>query len=88
MTKMFYNCKNIKNIVLNNNNYIYIMPNDLSSAFYNCISLTSLTLKYFQTDYLKEITIYFDFDILLIILLNINLSTIKYLCKLLCKSYW
>ena len=56
MTKMFYNCYQIKNISLNNNNRnYYIYPNDMSSMFYNCITLTSLDLINFRTDKVQHI---------------------------------
>ena len=35
--------------------YSYFYTNDLSYAFYNCVSLFSLEFKYFRTDYAKEI---------------------------------
>ena len=57
MTKMFYNCKSLTNIILDidYNNYVnvsagesyyYNYPDDLSYAFYNCTSLVNLELKY------------------------------------------
>ena len=56
MTKMLFNCTSLSTVTLNTNNYQYIYPNDLSLSFYNCISLISLTFKYFKTDNLKEIS--------------------------------
>ena len=69
MTKMFYNCKNITTIIFdigynripieflptNYRTIYYYLPDDLSYAFYNCISLTDLQLYYLKTDSTKEI---------------------------------
>ena len=68
ITRMFYNCKNIETIVFDiiyNRFYFdyystvqlnkYYLPEDLSYAFYNCISLTNLQLYYFRTYRTKEI---------------------------------
>ena len=63
--KIFYNCTNLtvitfdisynNNINISSENYYYYYPNDLSHAFYNCISLTNLEFRYFKTDAVKEI---------------------------------
>ena len=66
ITRMFYNCKNIKTIIFDNIynrmpdisaslRNVYYYPVDLSYAFYNCISLTNLQLFYFRTHYTQEI---------------------------------
>ena len=70
MSKMFYNCYNIEHIEFKSVAYYsycscyedgsnYFHPNDLSSIFYNCSSLTTLNLKYLKTDYTKDISYMF-----------------------------
>ena len=60
MSKMFYNCQNIRkvNILTGNTNY-YIFPNDLNSIFYNCISLKSVNLEYFRLDNARNMSYMF-----------------------------
>ena len=58
MSKMFYQCDNIKNIIFYDyDDYFY--PKDLSSIFYNCTSLISLYFNYFRTYYLLDISYMF-----------------------------
>ena len=70
ITRMFYNCKNIATIIFDisgnkkvnisaGQEYTYYYPIGLSHAFYNCISLTNLQLKYFKTENVQEISYMF-----------------------------
>ena len=54
MSKMFYNCIKFDiNIFAVSDAYTFY-PNNLNSIFYNCISLTSLDLRYFRSYYLTD----------------------------------
>ena len=73
MSKMFYNCSNLKDItfdIYNNSkiysdndykfsNCYYFYPNDLSSIFYNCTSLTNIYYNFFRTDFVIDISYMF-----------------------------
>ena len=49
MSLMFYNCRNLRNIKLNSDNYI--LSNDVNSMFFNCNSLTSVKLEKFYANF-------------------------------------
>ena len=60
MEKMFYNCTKLNEITLSiykqssSSSSYYIYPSNLSSAFYNCISLVSLKFYYFNTSFVSD----------------------------------
>ena len=56
MSKMFYNCNNIKTISIKIAVNRLCLPNDLSSTFYNCTSLISLSFNYLQTNYTQDMS--------------------------------
>ena len=73
MSKMFYNCNNLKNVTFNiyynwqyhsdnlyySSSFNYFYPNDLSSTFYNCTSLTIIYYNSFITYYVQDISYMF-----------------------------
>ena len=59
MSKMFYNCHNLKHIRIYGNDNDNIYPNDFNSMFYNCSSLKTVELKYINVNNIQNLSYMF-----------------------------